>query len=170
MPKNWCLWTVVLEKTPESPLKSKEIKLVNLKEDKPWIFTGRADAEAEAPVFQLSDSNRWITGEVSDAGKDWGQRRRGHQRMRWLDSITNAVNVNLGKLWEVVRDRDSLARCSLRGCKELDVTGQLNNNNNEWLLWIRAYHHSHRIDSGHYVGTRWLSASNISTTALKQSF
>ena len=88
MPKNWCLWTVVLEKTPESPLKSKEIKPVNLKEDKPWIFTGRADAEAEAPVFQLSDSNRWITGKVPDAGKDWGQRRRGHQRMRRLDGIT----------------------------------------------------------------------------------
>ena len=75
--------------------------------------------------------------------------------MRWLDSITNAMNVNLGKLWEVVRDRDSLARCSLRGCKELDVTGQLNNNN-EWLLSIRVYH-TRRIDSGHYdqpVGTR----------------
>ena len=67
--------------------------------------------------------------------------------MRWLDSITNAMNVNLGKLWEVVRDRDSLARCSLRGCKELDVTGQLNNNN-EWLLSIRVYH-TRRIDSGH---------------------
>ena len=107
MPKNWCLWTVVLEKTPESPLKSKEIKPVNLKEDKPWIFTGRADAEAEAPVFQLSDSNRWITGKVPDAGKDWGQRRRGHQRMRWLDSIINAMNVNLGKLWGMVGDRDS---------------------------------------------------------------
>jgi len=60
-PKNWCLWTVVLEKTPESPLDSKEIKPVNLKGDQPWIFSGRTDAEAEAPLFWSSDANmtRW---------------------------------------------------------------------------------------------------------------
>ena len=63
MPKNWCLWTVVLEKTPESPLDSKEIKPVNLTGDQPWKFTGRtaAEAEAEAPVFWSSYANRWQT-------------------------------------------------------------------------------------------------------------
>ena len=107
MSKNWCFQTVVLEETPESPLESKEIKPVNLKGDQPWIFTARTDAGAEAPVFWSSDADRWLTGKVPDAGKDWGQRRRGHQRMRWLDSITNAMNVNLGKLWGMVGDRDS---------------------------------------------------------------
>ena len=71
MPKNWCFWTVVLEKTLESPLDSKEIKLVNLKGDQPWIFTGRADAEA--PGFWLFDANRRLIGnQVPNAGKDWG--------------------------------------------------------------------------------------------------
>ena len=105
-PKNWCLRTVVLEKTPESPLDSKEIKPVNLKGDQPWVFTGRTDAEAEVPVFWSSDANRWLIGKVPDMGKIKGRRRRGHQRMRWLDGISDAMNVNLGKLWEMVRDRE----------------------------------------------------------------
>ena len=71
-PKNWCFQTVVLEETPDSPLDSKEIKPVNLTGDQPWIFTGRTDAETEAPVFWLSDVNRQLTGKVPDAGKDWG--------------------------------------------------------------------------------------------------
>ena len=69
-PKNWCLWTVVLEKTPESPVDSKEFKPVNLQGDQPWIFTGKTDAEA--PVFWSSDVNRQLIGKVPNAGKDWG--------------------------------------------------------------------------------------------------
>ena len=71
---NRCLWTVVLEKTPESLLDSTKIKPVNLKGDKPWIFTGRTDAEA--PVFWSSNANRRLIGEVPDAGKDWGQKEK----------------------------------------------------------------------------------------------
>ena len=74
--KNWCLRTVVLEKTPESPLDSKEIKPVSLKGDQPWIFTGRTDAEAEAPVFWSSDVNRQLIEKVPDAGKDRGQKEK----------------------------------------------------------------------------------------------
>ena len=74
MPKNWCLWNIVLEKTCKSPLNSKEIKPANLKGDQPWIFTGRIDAEA--PVFWSSDANRQLTGKVPDAGKDWAQMER----------------------------------------------------------------------------------------------
>ena len=75
-PKNWCLQTTVLEKTPESPLDSKEIKPVNLKGDQPWIFTGQTDVEIEAPVFWSSDVNRWFTGKVPDAKKDWGLKEK----------------------------------------------------------------------------------------------
>ena len=73
-PKSWCLHTVVLEKTPESPLDSKEIKPVNLKGNQPCIFTGRTDAEA--PVFWSHDANSWHTGKVPDAGKDWRQKEK----------------------------------------------------------------------------------------------
>ena len=104
MPKNWCRWTVVLEKTPESPLDSKEI---DLKRDQSWIFIGRTDAEAEVPVFwsliQTADS----LGKSLMLGKIECRKRRGHQRMRWLDGITDAVDMNLGKLHEMVRDREA---------------------------------------------------------------
>ena len=76
MPKNWCLPTVVLEKTPESPLDSKEIKPVNLKGNQAGMFSRRTDTEAEAPVFWSSDTNRWLIGKVPGAGKDWGQEKR----------------------------------------------------------------------------------------------
>ena len=74
MPKSWRLQTTVLEKTPESPLYSKEIKPVNLKGKQPWIFTGRTDAEA--PVFWSPDANSWLIGKVPHAGKDWGQKEK----------------------------------------------------------------------------------------------
>ena len=69
--KNWCFWTVVLEKTFESPLDSKEIQLVNPKENQPWIFTGRTDADAEAPVLWPLDEKSWLIGKDPDAEKDW---------------------------------------------------------------------------------------------------
>ena len=75
-PKNWCLQTMMLEKTPESSLDSREIKPVNLKWNQPWIFTGRTDAETEAPVFWSSDVHRQLIGNVPDSGKDWGQKEK----------------------------------------------------------------------------------------------
>ena len=72
-PKNWCFWTVMLEKTLESPLERKEIKLVNPKGNQSWIFTGRADTEAEAPIFWSSDAKSWLIWKNPDARKDWGQ-------------------------------------------------------------------------------------------------
>ena len=73
-PKNWCLSTVVLEKTPESLVDIKIIKPVNFKGNQPWILIGRTDAEAKAPVFWSADVNGWLIGKVPDAGKDWGQK------------------------------------------------------------------------------------------------
>ena len=75
--KNWCFQIVVLEKTLESPLDSKEIKPVNSKGNQPWIFIGRTDAEVDAPMPWTSDANSWLIGKDPDAGKDWGQGKKG---------------------------------------------------------------------------------------------
>ena len=76
-PKNWCLWIVVLEKTLESPLDSKDIKPVNTKGNKPWIFIGRTDAKVEAPILWTPDAKSRLIGKDPDAGKDWRQEEKG---------------------------------------------------------------------------------------------
>ena len=83
---NWCFWTVVLEKTLESPLDCKEIKPVNPKGNQSWIFIGRTDAEAEAPILWQPDVKNWLIWKDPDAGKDWGQERKGmteHVMVGW---------------------------------------------------------------------------------------
>ena len=88
--KNWCFWTVVLEKTPESPLDSKEIQPVHLKGDQSWIFIGRTDAEAETPIFWPPDANSGLIWKDSDAGKDWRQEEKRMTRGQdgWMASTT----------------------------------------------------------------------------------
>ena len=76
-PKNWCFWTVVLEKTLESPLDCKEIQPVHPKGDQSWVFIGRTDAEAETPALWPPHSKSWLFGKASDAGRDWGQEEKG---------------------------------------------------------------------------------------------
>ena len=75
--KNWCFWTVVLEKTLESPLDCKEIQLVHPRGDQSWVFIGRTDVEAETPILWPPDVKSWLTGKDPDAGKDWGQEEKG---------------------------------------------------------------------------------------------
>ena len=106
MPKNWCLPTVVLEKTPESPLDGKEIEPVSLKVNQPWILIERTDAEASASVVWSSDMKSWLTGKVTDVGKDWGLKEKRASEDEMTGCITDAMNMNLGKLREVVRDRE----------------------------------------------------------------
>ena len=107
MPKNWCFWTVVLEKTLEYPLDCKEIKPVNPEGNQSWIFIGRTEAEAEAPVLWPPDVKNWLTGKDLDVGKIEGRRIRGWQRMRWLGSITDLMEVSLSKLQKLVMDREA---------------------------------------------------------------
>ena len=87
---------MVLEKTPESPLDSKEIKPVNFKGDKPWMFAGRTYAEVEALGFCSSDVNKWLIGKVPNAGKHWEQKEKRMSEDEMLDSITDTMNMNLG--------------------------------------------------------------------------
>ena len=106
VPKNWCFWTVVLEKTLESPLDCKEIKPVNPKGNQSWIFIGSIEAEAKAPMLchlmQRPDSleKTLMLGNIEG-------RRRGQQRMGWLGGITDSINMSLSKFREILKDREA---------------------------------------------------------------
>ena len=105
--KNWCFWTVVLEKTVESSLDFKEIKPVNPEGNQSWTFFGRTDAETEAPISWSSDMKNWLNGKDSDAGKDWSQEVKGmteDETVGWPHWL-NLMNVSLSKLWVLVMYR-----------------------------------------------------------------
>ena len=127
VPKNWCFWIVVLEKTLESPLDSKEIKPVNPKGNQPWIFIGRTDVEAEGPIIWPPESKSWLIGKDSDAGKDWRQEETGMTEDKvggwhhWLNGheFEQASGDSEGQ--------GILVHCSPCGHKESDTIEWLNN-------------------------------------------
>ena len=132
-PKNWCFWTVVLEKTLESPLVCKEIKPVNPKGDQSWIFIGRTGAKAETPILWPPDAKNWHLWKDPDAGKDWRQEEMGmseHEMVGWhhrLDGheFEQALGVGDGQ--------GSLVCCSPWGLKESDTTVWRN-----WILHVKS--------------------------------
>ena len=126
MPKDWFFWTVELEKTLESLLDYKEIKPINSKGNQSWIFIGRTDAEAEAPILHPPDAKSW---HIKDPMlRKIECKRRRWQRTKWLDGITNSMNMSFSKLWDG-EGQVSLVRGSPWGYKKLDMTKQLNNKN-----------------------------------------
>ena len=106
-PKNWCFWTVVLEKTLGSPLDCKEIQPLSPKENQPWMFIGRTDVEAEAPILRPPDAKSWLTGKDPDTGKDWGQEEKGTTEDEMVGCITDSMDMGLGGLRELVMDREA---------------------------------------------------------------
>ena len=141
--KNWCFWTVVLEKTLESPLDCKEIQPVHLKGDQSWVIIGRTDVEAETPILWPPDVKSWLIGKDPEAGKDWGQEEKGtiEDEMvgwhHWLDGH------GFGWTPGVHDGQGGLACCGSWGCKESDMT--------EWLNWTDV---NRLLDTLVWVGAR----------------
>ena len=125
-PKNWCFWTAVVEKTLESPLDCKEIQLVHPKGNQPWIFFGRTDVEAEAPILWPPDAKNWLTWKDPDAGKDW-RREKGMTEDEMVGWHHQLNGHEFEQVPGVGDGQGSPACCSPWGHKE--------SNSTEWLNW-----------------------------------
>ena len=106
-PKNWCFWTVVLEKTLESLLYCKEIQPVNPKGSQSWIFIGRTDVKAETPILWPPDAKNWLLGKDPDAGKDWVQEEKGMTEDEMVGWLIKSMDMSLSKLRKLVMDREA---------------------------------------------------------------
>ena len=157
MPKNWCFWTVVLEKTLESPLDYKEIQPVHPKGNQSWTFIGKTDVEAETPILWLPDAKSWLIGKDSDAGKDWRQEEKGMTE----DEMTGWHHWFNGREFEHApgdgKGQESLACCSPKAAKSW--TEQQNNDKwrREWsplYEWIRDSRMKRRGSNYQFIGNK----------------
>ena len=126
-PKNWCFWTVLLEKTLESPLDCKEIPPVHPKGDESWVFIGRTDVEAETPILWLPDAKSWLTGKDPDAGRDWRQEEKGTTENEMVGWHHRLKGHGFGWTPGVGDGQGGLACFGSWGHRESDMT--------EWLNW-----------------------------------
>ena len=124
--KDWCFWTVVLEKTLESPLDCKEIQPVHLKGDQSWVFFGRTDPEAETPILWPPHGKSWLTGKDSDAGRGWGQEEKGITEDEMAGCHHRLDGREFGWSPRVGDEQGSLECCNSWGRKESDTTERLN--------------------------------------------
>ena len=134
-PKNWWFWTVVLEKTLESPLGYKEIQPVHPKGDQAWVFIGRTDAEAETPILWPPHAKSWLIGKDLDAGKDWGREEKGMTEDEMAGWHHQLDGHGFGWTPGVGDGQGGLECCSPWGRKESDTTEQLNWTKLIFLLW-----------------------------------
>ena len=157
-PKNLCFWTVVLEKTLESPLDCKKIQPVHPKGDQSWVFIGRTDVEAETPILWPPHAKSWLIGKDFDAGRDWGQKKKGTAEdemagwHHWLDGHESEWTLGVGD------GQRGLACCNSWGHKELDTTERLNWTE-EMVMDGEAYR----------VGHDWVTELIEQYTALKKN-
>ena len=129
-PKNCCFWTVVLEKTLESPLDCKEIQPVHPKRDQSWVFIGRTYAEAETPILWPPHAKSWLIGKDPDAGRDWGQEEKGTTEDEMAGWYHRLNGHEFGWTPGVGDGQGGLACCNSWGHKESDTT--------EWLNWTES--------------------------------
>ena len=125
-PKNWCFWTVVLEKTVESPLDCREIQPVHPKGDQSWVFIGSTDVEAETPILWPPDAESWLIGKDSGAGREWGQEEKGMTEDEMVGQHYQLNGHGFGWTPGVGDGQGGLACCSSWGRKESDTTERLN--------------------------------------------
>ena len=157
----------MLEKTLESPLDCKEIQPVHPKGDQSWVFIGRTDVEAETPILWPLNVKSLLTRKDPDAGKDWGQEQKGTQRMRWLDGITDSMDMSLSGLRELVMDREAW-HAAVHGISK----SQTHLSNWTKLNWMVPFPLAHLFSSGAYrhLGPRKQARWGIGGVPLKERF
>ena len=162
VPKNWCFWTVVLEKTLESPLDSKEIQPIHPKRDQSWVFIGRTDDEAETPILWPPHAKSWLIWKNPDAGRDWGQEEKGMTedemagRHHWLDGHGFGWTLGVGD------GQGDLVCCGSWGSKESDVTERLN-----WTELKSGYTH-YFLTYSHLLETQENSWQKVAKAHLRE--